>query len=169
MKLRIAMFAVLILAVQVAGFGQAKEAKTKHSSPIVIEEEIKSISISDNLDVIFIQNTLENETVKVQSGAVGKIKASMINGTLFLSATKRVTEGERLLVYVNVNRLEELRLKGNAFAISYDILHSDNLEINISKEAKVMLRSNGKVEVNSPGSYQLSKEPGYSYVSTFYQ
>jgi Putative auto-transporter adhesin, head GIN domain len=164
--MKIASLAVFILAAQLAGFGQSKEAAIKHSSPLIIEEEIKSITISDNLDVVFVQNTQDNETVRVVSDNVNKVKAFMLDGSLVIATTKKRNPGERLVVYVYVNNLEELRLKGNAFATSYGVLHSENLQISISKDAKLMITSNGKMEVNSSGRYQLSQDDGYSYVTT---
>lgn len=161
MKQKFTFIALFILALQVSSFAQNK--KSKMPPPLVSDEAISTLVVSDNIDVVFIQDKTPFEGVKVTEEKVGKISARVVDGTLYLSTfKKRVAGGERVPVYVTINDLETLTLKGNSFATSRGVINARNLQVNLSREAKVSLKSVGKLNVNAPGNYQVTKEAGYS-------
>jgi hypothetical protein len=158
MKQKITVIVLLFGLLQLNSFAQGQKSRQVPAFPLLIEDDIRSITVSDNIDLVLIQTARENVNVRVHDNAVDKIRIRVEDRGIFLSATKKLSKGERLIVYANVNDLENLTLKGNAFAMSRGVLGSHHLHVNIDKGAKVALKSNGTVQVHTDGKYQISKE-----------
>lgn len=164
MKQKFVLLILVIALVQLSGFAQERK-KIPSYLPLVAEDGIASITASENIDVILFQDKPENVRVRVPDNVLNKLRISISGNSLFLSASKKLSEGERLTVYVWINELENLTLKGNAFAISTGVLNTRNLHISASSSATVSVKSKGQVWMDSPLNYQLVKENGYFYVS----
>jgi hypothetical protein len=160
MKQKFAVIALFLMVASLSSFAQSK--KVKLPTPLVAEEGITNLVVADNIDVVFVQNKFETDGVRAAEESVSKLSAKIIDGTLFLSTTKKRVAGERIPVFVSINNLETLTLKGNAFATSRDAINTKNLQVNISRDARVSLKSNGKIFVNASGNYQVVKESGFS-------
>lgn len=167
MKQKFFVIAILLLMVQGNSFAQ-KESRTSLAMklPLVVEEGIYSIVISDNIDVVLIPDSPDNVKVKATDAVISKLKVSYSEGRLFLDAAKNVEKNERLVVYVWINELENLTLKGDSYAISQGILQSRNLHISLAKEASVLLKSKGNVWFDEPTNHQVLKQKGYSMVTS---
>jgi hypothetical protein len=161
MKKRFALFALLIMMAQLNSFAQNRQTKITWPSPLITDEGITDITASDNIDLVLIQDSPENVSVKVPDYVLGKLKVSIDEGKLFLAPAKNLKTGERLTVYVWINELESLTLKGNAFATSTRILQNKNLHISVSEDASFSLKSKSKVWFNAGTNYQVVKEDGY--------
>jgi putative autotransporter adhesin-like protein len=167
MKQKFIVIAILLLLVQVNSFAQ-KEPKTSLAMalPLVVEEGIFSLVVSDNIDVVLIPESPDNVKVKATDAVISKLKVSYSEGRLFLDAAKNVGKDERLVVYVWINDLENLTLKGNSYAISQGILQSKDLHISLAKDASVLLKSKGNVWFDAPTNHQVLKEKGYFMVTS---
>jgi hypothetical protein len=130
----------------------------------IFADDISEIVISDKIDVVLTQAEPENIAVRIPDNVMGKLDVTVDRGRLFLGAGKKAKDGERLTVYVWVSNLEKLTLNGNAFATSVGVLHNKNLLISAGKEAKVSIKSDGKVWFDAPGNYQVAEGKGYSYI-----
>jgi len=167
MKQKFTVIAILLLLVQVNSFAQ-KEPKTSLaiSLPLVVEEGIYSLVVSDNIDVVLIPESADNVKVKATNAVISKLKVAYSEGRLFLDATKNVKKDERLVVYVWVNDLENLTLRGDSYAISQGILQGRDLHISLSKQASVSLKSKGNVWFDEPTNHQVLKQKGYFMVTS---
>jgi hypothetical protein len=164
MKQKLIWISLLTVLLNMHSVGHAQKSYLPSSLPLVTEVGISDITISDNINVVLMQEKPENVKVKVLDGTVSKLKISIVGGRLFLGSSKNLKEGERLVVYVWVNDLETLTLNGNAIATSKGILQNRNLHISASREAMVSLKSTGKVWIDAPENYEVAKEDGYSFI-----
>jgi putative autotransporter adhesin-like protein len=159
MKQRFLFFIALFSLVQVSAFSQSK-SNDKKEPVIYSEDEIRSISVSDGVDVILIQGKEDRQSVKLPDESLGLVKVNFSRGNLQLTKKNRFSN-ERVLVYVEVYALQNITLKGNSFITSKGILDIDNLEVNLDGEARIAIRSKGKLKVNAPSDYQLVQEEKY--------
>ncbi len=166
MKQKFILMAILALSIQVGGFAQVKAPGSKLALPLIAEEGITSIVISDNIDVVLIPESPENVKVKAADDVIAKLRVSYSEGRLFLDAAKGVLKGERLVVYVWVNNLENLTLRGDSYAISQGILPGNNLHLSLGRDASVALKSKGNVWFDEPTNHQVLKQKGYFMVTS---
>lgn len=159
MKQRFLFFIALFTLVQVSAFSQSN-SNDKREPVIYSEEQIRSITVADGVDVILIQGRDDRQSVKLPDESLGLVKLSFSRGNLQL-AKKNKFSNERVLVYVEVYALEDITLKGNSFITSKGILDVDNLEVNLDGEARIAIRSRGKLKINAPSDYQLVQEEKY--------
>lgn len=135
------------------------------SLPLMAEDGIRSITISDNVSVVLSQTSPDRIGVRATSDAIKKLSVALVDGNLFLGATNKLLPGERLTVFVRVNELQELVLQGSALVVSQGILQGNALHVSAGKEAKVSLKSTGKVWFDGPVNYQVENEKGYFLVN----
>jgi hypothetical protein len=159
MKQRFLFFIALFSLVQLTAFSQ-KNVNDKKEPIIYSEEEIRNISVADGVDVILLQGREEHQTVKLPDESLGLVKITLSRGNLHL-AKKNKFSNERVLVYVEVYALQSITLKGNSFVTSKGILDLDNLQVNLDGEARLAIRSKGKLKINAPNDYQLVQEEKY--------
>lgn len=159
MKQKFLFFIALFSLVQLTAFSQKKE-NDKREPVIYSEEEIRSISVSEGVDVILLQGIEERQSVKLPDESLGLVKINLSRGTLQLSKKNKFSK-ERVLVYVEVYALQSITLKGNSFVTSKGILEADNLQVNLDGEARLAIRSKGKIKINAPNDYQLVQEEKY--------
>lgn len=168
MKQKFVLITFLVITLsQLNGFAQGSKFKLPASLPLVADDGIYRITVSENVNVILVQDKPENVGVKVSEDVLRKLKFSIDRGDLFLATAKELAADERLTVYVWVNDLENLTLKGNAVAVSRGILQSRNLHISSANGAAVSIKSKGKVWFDVPENYRVIKEKGYNFVHAF--
>jgi len=157
---------ILFLATIITGatFGQSGKNGKGKFPVIVAEEGIKSITASSNIDLLLINASSEDVKTSVPAEILSNLKISYMGGNLYLASKGYLNDDQRIPVYVYVSELETLDLSGNAFARSRDILQLGNLKINIHDEARVALKSRGKVKVNAPQDYRMLEEERYHIV-----
>ena len=157
---------ILILSSMLIFSASFSQSQTNHSrSPVIVAESgIKSITISNNIDLLLINAGTEDIKTEVPQSSVEKLNISYADGKLKISTRGFLPRDERISVFVYVNELESLTVTGNAFARSKDILNSYNLKVNIEDEAKVAIRSRGKMRVNAPENYRRIEEERYHLV-----
>ena len=164
MKIKQSILFIATLMIFSTPFAQSIDNHTSKFPVIVAESGIKSITVSNNIDLLLINAGSDDIKNTVPQESVDKLKISYVKGNLKLSTRGYLAKEERIPVYVYVNDLETLTLTGNAFARSRDILDLSNLKVNIEDEAKVALRSRGKMKVNAPENYRRIEEQRYHLV-----
>jgi hypothetical protein len=145
-------------------FAQDRESNMAKFPVIIAESGIKSITATDNIDLLLINASSEEIRTLVPQECLDKVKITYSRGNLKISTKGFLPQDERVPVYVYVDDLQTLTLTGNAFARSRDILDLTNLKVNIEDEAKVALRSRGKMKVNAPENYRRIEEERYHLV-----
>ena len=159
MKQKFLYFIALFSLVQLSAFSQ-KSVSDKKEPVIYSEEEIRNISVADGVDVILLQGREEHQSVKLPDESLGLVKITLSRGNLQLAKKNKFSK-ERVLVYVEVYALQSITLKGNSFITSRGILDLDNLQVNLDGEARLAIRSRGKLKINAPNDYQLVQEEKY--------
>jgi hypothetical protein len=165
MKQKFALIVLIITLLQQAGFGQNKTITMPASFPLIAEDEITSITASENIDLVLIQDRPENVGAKAAADVMRKLKVSMVDGNLILATAKSLAMNERLIVYVWVNDLENLTLNGNAFATCRGILNGKNLHVSAATDASFSIKSRSKVWFDTPAKYEMVNKDGYFFVS----
>lgn len=168
MKKQFLLFVLLASLVQFTSFAQdTKNARKATLTPLVSEDDIRDLTIGDNIDLVLVQCD-EPQRVNISTAIqnVSKLRITIAAGGVHLSTAKTVKPGERISVYATVHALENLTLTGNSFAMSRGILESRHLQVNLIDGARVALKSTGRVQVNTSGRYQITKESD-EYSSVF--
>lgn len=126
---------------------------------------ISEITVSDNIDVILIQGSEEDLRIRAVENTFSRLDMKVEGENLSIAPKKGQLTGERVALYITVDNLKHLTLKGNSFATTRGKLTSRNLLVTIHDNAKMQLGSDGKVVVETPDNYQVLKER--QYVSAF--
>jgi len=145
-------------------FSQGIDRQLSKVPVIVAESGIRSITVSSNIDLLLINAGADDVKTSVPTESVDKLLINYSGGKLKIATRRYLPLDERISVYVYVNGLESLTVTGNAFARSKDILDAYNLKVNIEDEAKVAIRSRGKMRVNAPENYKRIEEERYHLV-----
>ena len=153
--------AIVALVLVSYSFAQDQGKNGMFTRVIEAESGIRNITVSENIDLVLYNASPEEVKVSVPREQLDKIKITYSNGNLQISAKGFFKTNERIYVYAWVNSLESLTLRGNSSTRSNDILDASNLRVNIQDEARVALRSRGKVKVNAPVNYHRLEEERY--------
>jgi hypothetical protein len=162
MKQKFLLLTGLLLLVQVLVFAQFNSSRGY--LPVVAEDGIDAIIVGDNIDVLLMPSGTESISAKVEDASIKKITAHVVDTYLYLTTTKKLAAGQRVTVYIRVNDLCKLVLKGNSAAASRGILNSRELKIVIDKDGTAALKTNGSISVVTTHKYEISKTGDYSYV-----
>jgi hypothetical protein len=165
MKQKFLLFVLFITLLQLNSFAQQRAIEIPSSLPLIAEDGIISITASDNIDVILMPEGPADAGAKASAAVIRKLRVSLVDGNLFLSAAQKLSPGERLPVYVWVKDLEMLTLDGNAHAVSTGILRTRYLHISASHDAMISLKSQGKVWFDASAKYNVKTENGYFFVN----
>lgn len=149
--------AILALLANAACFAQAGK-KARAIAPLVLEENVRRIVVSGNINVVLAEDQPFNVGVKLPASSLEKISIRAEGESLFLTASPKLEAGERAEAYIMVSQLDLLELRGKVTVASLGILESPQLKVVINESAMVAIRSGGPVTVNSPASYQVVKE-----------
>ena len=154
---------LIILLVQVGAFAQARNAKNSAVAPIISEYDISRIDATEGIDIILQQGESEGLNVQVNNEGLKKLRIHLKNGKLTLSKQPGLAYKERITVYININGavLETMKLSGDAFVTSKGVLNIHDMVIDIKDDAKVALRTRGKLKVNVPENYEILQEEKY--------
>jgi hypothetical protein len=166
-KIRFILFGALMLSAPFSGFTQPWKFKSQASFPIIADEGISSITATDDIDLILIQENFGKAAVKATDEVAGKLAVSVVDGRLFLSRAKGSLKNERLTVYAWVDDLENLTLTGTATAVSIGILQGPGLHVSATDETSVSLKSKDKVWFTMPVGYQVRNAKGDFYQYTY--
>ena len=161
MKIKQSILFISAMLILSAAFSQGYDNQVSKFPVIVAEAGIKSITISSNIDLLLINAGASDIKTTVPQESLDKIRINYVGGKLRIATKGYLPRDERIPVYVYVNGLETLTVTGNAFARSKDILDVSNLKVNIEDEAKVAIRSRGKMKVNAPENYRRIEEERY--------
>lgn len=166
MKLKLLLSLVLIAA-GLQGFSQYASSSGFEGYPIVLRgNTINYITVSNDIDVVLEQVKEDNVGVLTRKENMSKLQVTVIDGSLFLSTKKALTEGERITVYVNVDDLKGLHLDGNSFATSRGVLKAGSLKVRLGDYAKAVIRTTGKLRVTSPKHYEVVQGDNYYALQT---
>lgn len=134
--------------------------------PIIIEkDEIRHIEVNGNIGVVLRKEKGNGVNVGIDKQVTDKIKFTVRDGKLTISA-KDPASTEQLVVYAWFDDLETLTLTGKVVVASVGILNYENLQVNLDKEAKISLKTTGRIRINAPGDYQYVQREQYHSVHT---
>jgi hypothetical protein len=164
MKIKQSILFISAMLIFSASFSQGVDNQVSKFPVIVAEAGIKSITVSSNIDLLLINAGPNDIKTTVPQESLDKVRINYFAGKLKIATKGFLPLDERIPVYVYVNGLESLTASGNAFVRTKDILDANNLKVNIEDEAKVAIRSRGKMKVNAPENYRRIEEERYHLV-----
>ena len=161
MKQRTLILFVTFLLVSVAGIAQTDSYDGRH--PIIVDEnEVRSITVNGNIDVILQRSrTAADVSIKMDKEFSGKVRVKLADGDLYISSVGKASGTERKTVYLWANGLETITLKGNSFITSIGVLQLDNLTVNLKDDARIAIKSTGKINVNTQKNKPVTEEQQY--------
>jgi hypothetical protein len=163
MKQRLILLIISIALIQTISNAQERLAPSNILMTLYADNGISEIKITDNIDVVLIQGTDENENVSVKGveNTFSLINLEVQGETLVISPKKELMGIQRAAVFITINELHRLTLLGNSFATSRGKLNSRRLQVTIYDNAKIQLGSKGRIEVDTPDNYQVLREKQY--------
>jgi len=140
----------------------AQPALKHFNQPIVLSEsDFKRITITGNIDVVLVSVNAEDAGVKVTEPVADKLKIRVTNEELFIEPRERLTDKERLTVYILADKLETLSLRGNSFVTSRGIVSFPDLRVFLDSDARIALKTNSCIQVTVPEDYQFREDYYY--------
>lgn len=152
---------VLITLAQLPATAQFIARNAKNRGPIVIDESIRNVYVTDNIDVLLIEDRPERSGVKVSSTSVEKLQVRVDGDNLFLSSARNVDPDDRIHVFVTVSDLNKIELRGDSYVTTRGVLHTRNLSVILKENARAAIRSKGEVLVSTPANYRIIKNKDY--------
>jgi hypothetical protein len=160
-KLFLTLSAIILL--QLVMFAQNRYPKYSGVKLFISDYEITHIEANQGIDLLFLDGTGEGLSAQVEDESLRKIRIDLASGRLKLSKRPGLAAHERITVYINVNgtHLQSLKLYDDAFATSRGVLSVYDMNVELKDNAKLALRTKGRLNVNIPNHYKLEKEEKY--------
>jgi len=160
MKQKFILFIASILMMQLA-YGQEKKNQSNLYETLYADNGISEISIQGNIDLVLIQGSQDDVSIKVKENTFPQLTLKIDGETLIISPRNVNAIQERIIVYVTINELRRLTLMEDAFATTRGKLSTKYLQVTILDNAKMQLGTKGRVIVDTPDNYQVLKESQY--------
>jgi hypothetical protein len=161
MKQKFIFLIALFSMLQSAVFSQDDKKTQSVFTTLYSDYAISAITVADNIDVVLIQGSEEDVTLRAIVNTFSRLDMNVEGETLVISPKAGLLKNERVALFITVSDLKRLTLTGNAFATTRGKLTSKSLLVTIRDNAKLQLGSNGKVVVDTPDNYQVLRERQY--------
>ena len=163
MKQRTLILLILLSLVQVTVFAQSDSYDGRH--PIVVDDnEVYHVIVSGNIDVVLQKSDKVSISMKMDDKGSSKVRVKLHNGEIYISPKSSKPTEERYTVYIWSRDLQDITLTGNSFITTIGVLQFDNLTVNLKDDARIALRSAGKLNINSQKDKTVVQETQYSVV-----
>ena len=139
MKQKMLLGAVLLISTFMSLNAQMNDAL------VIRAGQTKSVSISDNMDVILMAADKNEDNVVVSPEAIEKLMVDMNKNTMNIAPRGYVAKGTRRTVFLYVNDLEKLVVGPNSTVRTVGVLNSENMKVYIDENVKAHVRVTGHV------------------------
>jgi hypothetical protein len=135
----------------------AGEAPGTTSRSVNLEHAFTSIAVKGNVEVVMI--TADSKTLNVEASdrLINQVAIEVRNGVLHINGPKGSARN-RVIVFVPVNELEKVILRGNSHLTSRGRIESKKLQIRIEGYSTVNVTNIGEIEIESDDKYQFNYE-----------
>ena len=118
-------------------------------------QEFKSISVSGDVSIVLMEETSSVLSVQGKQKFVDAVKMEIKNGVLHVSG-KRGPWKNKTVVYIPVQHLKLLTVKGNSEVVSMGLLNSPSLHVRIEGSCTVSVKNRGLVTVDNDDYHTFS-------------
>ena len=152
-------FAVLILCgVSFSSFTNKPSTPAETVSKVVrFNERFFSLIVENDLSVVLTESSSNEIIIEGSEHAIKTLIVNVEDGKLNLSSLPFASHAG-VTVYVPAAFLSKVNLYGNSRLSSSSVLNNARLHVLIAGEAKVHLRSNGKVTVEGTPDFDFIKQ-----------
>jgi len=144
----------IFLSVLAIGFFMLSANAQQEKALVVSAGQFKNISIADDMKVILTQAPPSAANVSIDKEASDKLRLTLSEGSLNISATKQIRRD--YVVYVLVNDLQKLTLGENIDLQTNGILNTSKLDVFVHAGSKAHLKTNGKIEAYALDDQEVS-------------
>lgn len=134
-------------------------------NPIVVSQgSVKHIYVSGDIGLVLRQETGDGVNVRMDKMLGDKVKVTVHGEKLYITSKEKLSNDQKLVVYAWFNDLESLTIRGNSIVASIGVLEYQRLTVNMDNQAKVSLRTTGKILMHKPDNVNLIEEKQYHSV-----
>lgn len=111
-------------------------------------QEYNSISVKDNIRVILVEDQSGIVRLEGEEDLVKAVKLEVRRGELRVSSSKKMSKDDKLTVLVPVRNVARITASGYSVVTSGELISSPEIRVKVYGDAKVSLRTKGKVLVD---------------------
>ncbi len=141
-------FTLAVALLSFAATTKAAPAKEQTAFSISIPAVVTSVSVSDGINVILVEDPSSDITVTGEDKFVARVEYSVVNGTLTIKSKKGSLKN-KVTVTVPVNNLRTLIVNGNATVTNKGWLESNLLTVIMKGMGNVKLANKGEIAFES--------------------
>ncbi|MEO7311687.1 MAG: DUF2807 domain-containing protein [Chitinophagaceae bacterium] len=148
MKTILSALAGLILTATTVSNGNAAEAKTNRYvlASKAVSQSYNCIEVRGNVDIILVQGTSNLMTLEGYQSQLENVTLNVHGNTLYVNTTGK-EKGKNPVVYIPVNDLRFLTVRGNSNVKTLGFLQATNTVIELEAACHVELKSTGKISI----------------------
>jgi hypothetical protein len=152
---------VLIVMIAVLSYFNAAAAPVKptkdNTVQVVVTASFNRIVVCNNVNVVLVEETSQHFSIKGKSKWCEAVKLEVKAGVLTVSSS-RTASMKQATVYIPVQQLEGITVKGYSDVESQGTLHCGKLNIHIEGECRVSVLNNGPVTVSKGPLHEFDYE-----------
>jgi hypothetical protein len=149
---------VALVASTLAGFATDNKTTDNNSRRWNIDENFTSIAAKGNVEVVLISNGARYVNFEGSEKQVNAVHLNVEKGVLTITGSKGCSEKNRIIVYVPIQELHNVTLKGGSNLSSKGRIQSDKLKIRVEGLSKVNVRNIGDIVIESDDHHQFNYE-----------
>lgn len=149
------MFIALALFLTSPAFAENKDTVQTKSATWSSASAFTSITVSNNVDVILIEDNSTVIKIQGKDVLVDAIRLEVIKGELKVSSLKQSVR-HKVTVFIPVNRLQQITVRGASKISSQGVLNSPKLKVNIAGDCIVHVTTVGAIFVDSDYDYDYA-------------
>ena len=146
MKKSAVTFIIAIMALSISSFAGTGKNETG-SRTWTATADYKVISISNDINVVLVQDASNTITIEGEKDALEFVKLEVSKGVLRISSKRPVKD--KVMVSVPVQQLQKLIVSGASQIFSMGIIKSEHLDLRIEGACKVNIRTTGTINVEN--------------------
>ena len=147
MKKSAVTFIMALMAFSISSLAGSPGKNESGSRTWTATSEYKTIAISNDINVVLVQNASNTITIEGEKEALDLVKLEVSKGVLRISSKKPVKD--RVLVSVPVQHLQKLIVSGASQIFSMGIIKTEHLNLRIEGACKVNIRTTGTINVEN--------------------
>jgi len=146
--------AFVMMSITVIASGDAPRMASK---TVAVEEDFKSIAIKGNVEVVLL--TADSKTLNVEAAdkLIDQVVIEVRDGVLHINGPRGSVKN-RATVFVPVDELEKVTLRGGSHLSSRGRIESKKLHIRIEGYSTVNVTNLGEIEIETDAMYQFNYE-----------
>ncbi len=146
-----------LIAATLTSFGNDK-SRSEVSRSWSIDENFTAIAAKGNVEVVLVPGDSKTIGLAGDEKQVEAVHLKIENGVLMITGSKGCSAKYRTVIYVPVQQLQKVILKGGSDLSSRGRIAMAKLHIRIEGESKVNIKNIGDVVIESDDKHQFNYE-----------